>query len=109
MISLNKWAGTIGFTQTVKSETKPSVWVEEVTEKPYRGDILRNYRRNENSGNRNDDFTLNNQISVLSDTFMLENLQYMKYVTWMNSKWTISSIEIQHPRVILEVGGIYNE
>lgn len=107
---MNKWAGAIGFTKTVKSENKRSVWDEEITEKPYRGDILRNYRRNEHQQDgRNDDFTLNNQISVLSDTFMLENLQYMKYVTWMNSKWTISSIEIQHPRVILEIGGIYNE
>ena len=106
---MNKWAGKIGFAQTVKSQTRPSVWEEEITERSYRGDVLRNYRRNETQNETpNDNFVLNNQLSVVSDTFMFDNLQYMKYVTWMNSKWSISSIEIQHPRVILEIGGIYN-
>jgi hypothetical protein len=106
---MNKWAGVIGFAQTVKSETKPSVWEEEITERRYYGDILRNYRRNETqSDSPNDNINLNNQLSVVSDTFMYDNFQYMKYVTWMNSKWSIKSVELQYPRVIIEIGGVYN-
>lgn len=106
---MNKWHGKIGFTQTVKSETQPGVWEEEITERSYYGDIIRNYRKNEHQHESpNDNVDLNNQLSVLSDTFMYENFQYMKYVTWMNSKWKIRSVELQYPRVILEIGGVYN-
>ena len=33
----------------------------------------------------------------------------MRYVEFMGAKWKISSVEVQYPRLILTVGGVYND
>ncbi len=32
----------------------------------------------------------------------------MKYVRWQGERWRITNIEIQRPRIVLTIGGIYN-
>lgn len=32
----------------------------------------------------------------------------MKYVVWMGASWKITSIEVQRPRLLLTIGGVYN-
>lgn len=103
-----KWSGFIGYSKT--EETRPGVWVEKSFEKRHFGDIVRDNRRYETSQNQiNDNLTLSNSISVVSNKFISENLSYMKYITFMNSKWKISSVELKPPRIILTIGGLYNE
>jgi hypothetical protein len=106
-----KFHGVIGYAQT--EETAPGVHSEVVTERPCSGEILRNNQRWENgtrSGEMkiNDDITLNNQFSVIGDAFAHQNLQYMRYVKWMGTRWKIESVEIRSPRLILTIGGVYN-
>lgn len=103
-----KFAGKIGFVKTVDPEDNGN-WVVEKTELPYFGDVLRNTSRwKDNSYSTNDDITINNQISVYIDPYALENFQYMKYVEWFGSLWKIESVEINHPRVLITLGGVYN-
>ena len=102
-----KFYGKIGFVKT--SGDDYGVWTPEVIEKEYTGDIIKNVRRWEaSSENINDNLNLNNSISIIADDFALDNCSFIKYVEWMGSLWNISSIEIQRPRLILTIGGVYN-
>lgn len=105
---MTKFCGKIGFIETI--ETSPGVWMPQdpPIEKCYTGDVIKNYRRWDNSQEVNDDFNINNSISVVADSYIFEHLNVMKYVTWMGIKWKITSIEIQRPRIILTIGGVYN-
>lgn len=101
-----KWYGKIGFAETVKQPG--SVYIEEITEREYYGDITRNSRRLESSGHLNDDINISNEISVVADPYANQNFHMMRYVEFMGAKWKISSVEVKYPRLILTVGGVYN-
>ena len=89
-------------------ETVPGVWTEKITEREYFGDVIRNSRRLQNSGNLNDDVTISNEISILSDPYAINNFHSMRYVEFMGAKWKVSDIEVQYPRLLLTLGGLYN-
>lgn len=101
-----KWAGNIGFTETV--EVEPGVWEEQITERPYFGDVVVNRWSRQNSGNVNDNVKINNQISIVSDPYADSNFYSIRYVEFMGAKWTVSNFEVQYPRLILTIGGLYN-
>ena len=101
-----KFSGKIGF--AVIEETKPGVWTECMVEYRYYGDLMRNTRRLQSSGNLNDNVTISNQISIVADPFAKENFHAMRYVELYGAKWKITSVEVQYPRLILELGDVYN-
>lgn len=101
-----KFHGSIGFVKL--EETAPGVHSEVVTERPYKGDILRNSQRWEASDKINSNLTIESRFSVVADAYANENFPYIRYVLWNSIKWTIRSIEIQPPRLVLTVGGIHN-
>ena len=101
-----KFYGEIGYVQT--SETTPGVWVEGVTEYKYSGDIVRNSKRWQSGESLNDNLTLNNEISIIANSFALSNAHTMRYVKWMGTTWKILNIDIQRPRIRLTIGGVYN-
>lgn len=101
-----KYYGKIGFGTPI--EVKPGVWKDQIKERPVYGDVLQNYIRNESVQQVNENFNISNRFSIVSDTYALENLNSIKYLTYLGTKWRVSSIEIQYPRLILTVGGVYN-
>lgn len=101
-----KWYGKIGYAETV--ETEPGLWVEEIKERSYYGDTYRNTRLLQNSGDINDNINIGNQISIVADPYANHNFHTMRYVEFMGSKWKITNVEVQYPRLILTIGGIYN-
>ena len=101
-----KFYGKVGY--QIETETTDSVWVSSIVEKPYYGDVIRNASRRESSDTINDELNVNNRISIVADPFAFENFQNMKYVEWLKQLWNIKSAELQPPRIILEVGGVYN-
>ena len=103
---MGKFYGAIGYGETV--ETTPGVWVEEVTERPYYGDTLQLSKRWQSGENLNDDLTLNNQFSIVADPFAYNNFHNMKYVKWSGVYWKITKVDVQRPRLILTIGGVYN-
>ena len=100
-----KWFGKIGY--VVTEETEPGVWEETVTEREYFGDMTSDRRKRQNSGEVNDEINLSNVISIVADPFAYQNCSNMAYVEIMGSKWKISDVEVQRPRLILTVGGVY--
>lgn len=101
-----KWFGTIGFVETV--ETSPGVWEEQIVTRQYYGDLVRNTRRLQSSDKVNDDVNIANEISIVADPYANENFHAMRYAEFMNSRWKINTVEVQFPRLILELGGVYN-
>lgn len=103
---MSKFYGSVGYADTV--ETAPGVWEEGITERMYFGDLTRNTRRLQSSDTLNDDINVANEISIVADPFANQNFHKMRYVSFMGSKWKITNVEVQYPRLILTIGGVYN-
>lgn len=101
-----KFCGNVGFVKTV--EVEPGVWESQTKEVLYYGDVTRNTSRFQQSGGVNDDINISNNISIIADPYANENFQYMRYVEFMGTKWKISNAEVQYPRILLTIGGVYN-
>lgn len=102
-----KFYGPIGFAKTV--ETTPGVWEEQIVERNYRGELTRNNRRLQNTNQLIDDITIANELSIVADPYVNDNFHSMRYVKFMGTKWKVTSIDVQYPRLILSLGGIYND
>ena len=101
-----RFFGKIGFEET--SETSPGIWEPTITYRDYIGDVNRNQRRWQDQNNSiNDDVNISNEISVVADSYILENLGSMKCVEFGGAFWKISWINVQYPRVVLTLGGVY--
>lgn len=101
-----KYYGPIGFAQTV--ETNPGVWEEKIEERYYRGDVIRNTRRLQSTDQVNDDLTVSNEISILADPFANGNFHSIRYACFMGSKWKVINVDVQYPRLLLQLGGLFN-
>lgn len=103
-----KWYGKVGYVNL--EETDPGVWEQKITEKSYSGELIQNpsSRWTPSQDSVNDNWTINNRISILADPFAYHNFHTIKYVEFMDAKWTVSNIEVQYPRLILTMGGVYN-
>lgn len=104
-----KWYGQIGYWESVKDPDDPFVTTEKIVERNYYGDLNNNYKRDQSSTTINDNFTINNELVIFADPFVLGNFHKMRYVTFMNSKWKIKSVRVQYPRMTLELGDLYSE
>ncbi len=101
-----KWYGKVGFSET--TETSPGVWEEEITERPYYGDIVRNHKRWESGENLNDNISLQNELSIVSDPYAVQNFHCIRYAEFMGTKWRVTAVDVQYPRLSLSLGGVYN-
>lgn len=104
---MNKFYGTIGFVKT--EESAPGVWTPVTDERGYCGDLIRNIERYGADNKVNTDVSLNNQISIISDIYALDNLQFIKFVRFLGTAWTVTSVEVNYPRLILNLGEVYRE
>ena len=103
---MGKWFGKIGY--AVTAETAPGVWEDTIVEHEYYGDMISDRRKRQTSGEVNDNINLANVISIIADPFAYENCSRMVYAEIMGAKWKITDIEVQYPRLILTIGGVYN-
>nr|DAR13079.1 MAG TPA: hypothetical protein [Caudoviricetes sp.] len=101
-----KFYGAVGY--AVTEENTPGVWDERIIERMYYGELIRNTRKLQSTEYLNDDINISNEISILADPFAYANFHSMRYVDFMDAKWKIISVEVQYPRLILTVGGVYN-
>lgn len=101
-----KFFGAVGYAEMV--ETQPGVWEETIIERNYYGDIIKNNRRLENGEYLNDDVVMNNLISIVADPYAVQHFFAIRYVNWMGASWKVSNVEVQSPRLILTIGGVYN-
>lgn len=101
-----KISGVIGY--SISSETAPGVWEPSIIERPYYGDLIKNTRRLQSTDKVNDDINISNEVSIVADPYAMNNFHTMRYVQFMGAKWKITNVEVQYPRLILSLGGLYN-
>lgn len=101
-----RFFGRIGYGEPV--ETAPGVWVDEITERSYFGDVIRNARNLREGENLNMDLTVQNSISIVADAYANNHFFAIRYIEWAGTLWTISSVEVQSPRLLLRLGEVYN-
>lgn len=102
-----KWCGKIGF-EVETAETAPSVYEEKIVERRYYGQILEYGRALEAGEGANDDIRLENQLSVVADPFAQHNFCRIRYAVWMGTKFKVSRVKVQYPRLLLTLGGVWN-
>lgn len=102
-----KFYGNVGYAK--QEQTSPGVWKNVIKDRPYYGDLGRNVLRVQSSEYVNDNVNIANEISIIADAYAYENFHSMKYIEFMGAKWKITNVEVKHPRLILTVGGLYNE
>lgn len=101
-----KFFGEIGYSETV--EISPGVYEDQITEKPYYGDLVRVGRRLEQSDKVNNDIAVGNSVSIVSDPYAQDHIFAIRYVKWAGARWIVSNVEVQFPRLLLHLGGVYN-
>lgn len=101
-----RWYGKVGYAENVEKELGD--WTEEIVERAYYGDMIRNSRLLQNSSGLNDNINVANQISIVADPYANNHIFAMRYVDFQGAKWKISNVEVQYPRLILTVGGLWN-
>lgn len=102
-----KFYGKLGY-DSETTEVRPGVWQEGIVERAVYGDLIRNTKRTENPGQVNDNITISNQVSFVADPYARNNFHRIKYVEFMGAKWSVASVEVEFPRLVLNLGGVYN-
>lgn len=101
-----KFYGPIGFIKSTNNSN--GIWEDVTEEHYYKGDILKNIRKAVTSEHLHDNLDVNIRISIIADDYANQNFFAIKYVTWKGASWKVTSIDIERPRLILTIGGVYN-
>lgn len=101
-----KYYGLVGY--AVTEETSPGVWTNQIVERPYKGEVIRRRSMWQNANQVNDDLNISNEISILADPYAYQNFSRIKYVQYMGTMWKVTAVEVQRPRLILTIGGVWN-
>lgn len=100
-----KFYGTICF--SVSEETRPGYFTETITERKYYGEVSKKSVKNQSTENINDSLRINAQVSIISDEYLSEHFNNIKYIMYLGKPWKISNIDISYPRINLTLGDIY--
>lgn len=103
---MTRFFGRIGY--GVPVETAPGVWVDEIVERSYYGDVIRNARNLREGENLHFDLNVQNSISIVADAYANNHFFAIRYVEWAGALWTVSMVEVQSPRLLLRLGEVYN-
>ena len=108
-----KWSGKIGFyvdEEVIKNGIGTGIWKPQIVERSYTGNIVRDYRSQENTNDKvNEDVNISNNISVILDRYLDSHICDIKYITFKGVKWKVKGFTINHPRIDISIGGVYNE
>ncbi len=101
-----KFAGLVGY--VTQKEHESGVWLPETVERKMHGDVIRaasSFNANEKV---NEDVILQQRISLVGDQYAYANFTGLKYVTYLGVKWKVLSIEVNRPRLVVTLGGVWN-
>lgn len=103
-----KFYGRVGYGVSVEDPPESGIWVDQITEKSYYGDVVRNARDLQEGENLNKDITVQNSISIVADEYAIDHIFAMRYVEWAGVLWSVANVDVQRPRLILRLGEVYN-
>lgn len=104
---MTRFAGVVGYSST--QEQAAGVWKDVITEMHYYGSVVRDSRSLQpNQEQLNDNISVGNSISIVADAYARENITAMRYVMWNGKPWRITNVEVSRPRLVLQLGGLWN-
>lgn len=105
-----KYSGNAGFRIT-DVEVEPDVFEPQLVVKKVRGDVVTSRYRHDQNGDKStiDNIRITNQISLVADQFFMKHISNLLYLEYQGVKWKVENFTIRPPRVILDLGGVYNE
>jgi len=103
-----KFFGQLGYAEPAQVETSPGVWKDVIVERNAYGDVLRNNRRLNPGDTATNEITVGNTLSIVADAYANMHFANIRYVTWMGTLWTVSTVEVVDRRLNLTLGGVYN-
>lgn len=101
-----RFFGTVGFADSV--ESAPGVFKPEITVRSYKGDVIRASHQTEQGDKINDDIDMSVSISIVADEHAVKHSGKIKFVRWEGVPWVVTSVEPRRPRLILNLGSVYN-
>lgn len=107
-----KWHGLIGFETMVETSPGPgkaTEWRPQIVEKHYYGDVNRVVKRYDSGDKINNDISINNQFSIISDPFANENFFNMRWIEWRGVKWKVNEVTVEYPRLTVNIGGEWKD
>lgn len=105
-----KFSGKIGiWLKDIPRKPGDDVYISEIREEPVRGNIIIDSRRFQNvSDQLNQNFISNTRISILARGYCKDHWMNIKYVIWQGKRVEVTSAQYNHPRITLELGGMYH-
>jgi hypothetical protein len=101
-----KFFGRVGYGEPV--EESPGVWIDQIVEEQYTGDVVRNTRQLTQGENLNMNLSVGNSISIVADAYANDHFFAIRYIEWAGTLWTVTDVEVQSPRLLLRLGEVYN-
>lgn len=102
-----KYYGAIGFSETAPAGLDE--WETKIVEHTYAGDINRVSTGWKTSEHLNDNLSVSMEISFIGDIHALANYANIRYAMWRGTKWRVTNVSENHPRITLTLGGEYND
>jgi len=103
-----RFHGPVGYGWSVEKPIGSGVWVDEIVEASYFGDVIQNKTKLESGDGLNSNIAVLNSISIVANQFAIDNFYNIKYVKWLGELWSVTAVEVKAPRLILSLGGVYN-
>lgn len=103
---MTRFAGLVCYGEQV--ETSPGIWETVEKQVVMKGDVMRQNSNNTNNGSINNDIKLSHRVSIIGDPYAFDNYFNIKWVYIDGRKWGVESVEIQRPRIIVSLGGLWN-
>lgn len=105
---MTKFYGEIGYGESVETPLGSGVYVDNIIEFTYYGDVVRNTRKLESGEKLNNDLSVSNSISIIADEYAIGHIFAIRYIRWAGALWTVTDVQVQSPRLLLTLGSVYN-
>lgn len=100
-------SGVIGYGEQTK--IRPGVVDDIIVEKKFRADVVRPPGSGpEEGGKVNDDLKISVTLSVVAGAYHAKHVHNIRYITWQGERWKVSNVDVNHPRLIMRLGGLYH-
>lgn len=103
-----RFYGVVGYGHSVEKPDRPGVWVMQMIERSYKGDVKRIARTLRDGEHLHGDISISNEIEILADAYAFDNFLAIKYIKWSGQLWTVAEVSVERPRLLLRLGGVYN-
>ncbi len=103
-----RFHGRVGYGESAETESGSGIYEDSITEREYTGDVIQNRQNQQQTTDYNQALTPQNIISIVADAYANDRFSAIRYVEWMGTLWTVTSVEVQRPRLLLTLGEVYD-